>query len=502
MKPSDIPASVPPGSASVPPGSASVPPGSASVQAERSPECTPGSRGLTQNPYSFGSPVRSPWAFYGREQQLLDTFEHVQKVECISLVGERRCGKTSFQLHICHPEVRARYQTAEEMDSTLFVYLNAETSPQDSAGFFGEVFRLARLEDPGFPDPSPVAGESSVVDERTVNETLRALVPTRLVLVIDEFESISTCESFPPRFFVFLRGLSISYGVSFVVATSKRLVDCCSHEVVSSPFPNIFCPVELGAFTEGEFRQFVRNTGSQSGVPIADLEADLLEMSGRFPYLAQLACWHAFQVWQECGEYTAGARAEVRRRFAAGADPFFGTLWRRYLDEEEQEALRLLARGHTANEHVVWGMTRKGYVLDGRIASEPFVEYVIERDDEIQGNAVLSSRVPLEGVFVDTDSGNAYIDGEIIDPPLPRYQFLLLKTLYESRGKICTPYMIVTGVWTEDYIDEVDDQRIAQLIRRLRKRIEPQGKPWRHIRTVRGRGLVLSDGKADGAKSA
>jgi len=54
--------------------------------------------------------------------------------------------------------------------------------------------------------------------------------------------------------------------------------------------------------------------------------------------------------------------------------------------------------------------------------------------------------------------------------------------------------MIVKSVWSEDYLDRVDDQRIAAMVSRLRKRIEPEGKPWRYIVTIHGRGLKLGDG--------
>ena len=107
----------------------------------------------------------------------------------------------------------------------------------------------------------------------------------------------------------------------------------------------------------------------------------------------------------------------------------------------------------------------------------------------------MRAEIPRHGLHVDVDSGNVYLAGAVIDPPLPKHQFLLLRLLYENRGKICTPYMIVKAVWSEDYIDQVDDQRIAQLIRRLRKRVEPDGQPWRNILTVRGRGLTMGDGQ-------
>jgi len=47
-------------------------------------------------------------------------------------------------------------------------------------------------------------------------------------------------------------------------------------------------------------------------------------------------------------------------------------------------------------------------------------------------------------------------------------------------------------VWGEEYIEEVDDARIAKLVSRLRHRIEPDPSNPRFIQTVRGRGYKFT----------
>jgi DNA-binding response OmpR family regulator len=92
---------------------------------------------------------------------------------------------------------------------------------------------------------------------------------------------------------------------------------------------------------------------------------------------------------------------------------------------------------------------------------------------------------------VDVEGGNVYVEGERLDPPLPKYQFRLLRLLYENRDKVCTTDTIVKNVWPKESYYDVDDQRIHALVSRLRSRVEPGGRPWQYIRTVRGRGLIL-----------
>ena len=88
------------------------------------------------------------------------------------------------------------------------------------------------------------------------------------------------------------------------------------------------------------------------------------------------------------------------------------------------------------------------------------------------------------------ESGNVWVRGQLIEP-LTDLEYRLLKLLYENAGKVCDKYEIVRSVWGEEYIEEVDDARIAKLVSRLRHRIEPDPGNSRFIRTVRGRGYKL-----------
>jgi DNA-binding winged helix-turn-helix (wHTH) protein len=68
--------------------------------------------------------------------------------------------------------------------------------------------------------------------------------------------------------------------------------------------------------------------------------------------------------------------------------------------------------------------------------------------------------------------------------------------LYDNANCICDKYGIVEAVWSSDYIDDVDDPRIAKLVSRLREDVEPNPKKSRYIVTVHGRGYKLADENA------
>ena len=102
----------------------------------------------------------------------------------------------------------------------------------------------------------------------------------------------------------------------------------------------------------------------------------------------------------------------------------------------------------------------------------------------------LTRRRRHEGVRVDVESGNVWVDGRQT-ATLTDLEYRLLLLLYGRLNKICDKYQIVEAVWGEEYIDQVDDARIDKLLSRLRAKIEPDPRNPRYIVTVRGRGYKL-----------
>ena len=218
---------------------------------------------------------------------------------------------------------------------------------------------------------------------------------------------------------------------------------------------------------------------------------EIVKMAGRFPYLVQMACWHCFRVWSESGGLGPEVLPIARRRFEDEARPHFESVWRRYLSDEERRTLRLMAGGEKVGRpDVARRLQRRGYAASGKVASEVFADYVMQQGPRGAGMRPVTPGVPGSGLWVDAESGNVYVEGRLVDPPLTKHQYRLVKLLFDKKGNICDAFMIVNAVWTGEYLHAVDDQRIAQLVSRARRRIEPEGKPWKYIITVRGRGFT------------
>lgn len=73
---------------------------------------------------------------------------------------------------------------------------------------------------------------------------------------------------------------------------------------------------------------------------------------------------------------------------------------------------------------------------------------------------------------------------------LTEKEFLLLEYLQAHPDEVCSKDDLVRAVWPEDQIYErgIRDDSLAQLVRRLRVKIEPDPSKPRHIQTVPGRG--------------
>lgn len=78
----------------------------------------------------------------------------------------------------------------------------------------------------------------------------------------------------------------------------------------------------------------------------------------------------------------------------------------------------------------------------------------------------------------------------LADQKLTAKEYLLLDYLRQHPGQVCNKDDLIRAAWPEDKIFErgIRDDSLAQLIRRLREKIEPDPSKPSHIATVPGRG--------------
>ena len=101
-------------------------------------------------------------------------------------------------------------------------------------------------------------------------------------------------------------------------------------------------------------------------------------------------------------------------------------------------------------------------------------------------------------LWVNVESGDVLVDGQPVET-LTSLEYRLMLLLFYNVDKIVDRYQIVTEVWGDDFLDDVEDARIEKLISRLRQKIEPDPANPRFLTTVRGRGYRLVLGQAEEA---
>jgi DNA-binding winged helix-turn-helix (wHTH) protein len=434
------------------------------------------------NPYIAGGPIRDPHSFFGRTDTLRTILERLSQGGSTSLVGQRRSGKTSILFHLMTDVAQAAFGLNPE--DFVLVYLDPQLGIQEPLEFYRELVEtLVRQV------PSLVHESGTEVSQRRARSVITQLQPRRVVLLIDEFERLISNDNFPMDFFSFLRGLS-QVNVCFVTTTPQRLCDCFWGEFKGSPLDNVFSTEYLGSWKEPEFDHFLAETARRSGAPMLNYKKEITKLAGRFPVYVQMACSLYFEVWRQRGEVSPQDQAAIKREFAEANWPYFERIWSKYLEPDEMATLSTLARGGTiSDESRLTSLTQKGYVVDGRVFSSAFTDFIAHQEPEAVSVERKEPRPDL--IRIDEKAGDVWVSGKRI-APLTNLEYRLLLCLYRNANCICDKYDIVEGVWSADYLEDVDDSRIAKLVSRLRENVEPDPDNPHYVITIHGRGYKLA----------
>ncbi len=295
---------------------------------------------MLRNPYLNRSAIRSLDGFFGRQREIGRVMGRVgaSTPQSVSVIGERRVGKSSLLWHLCQPEVQARH--LEAAPDYAFVRLDLQGQQHfDEPRFCQEFLRLVQgavagraAVEPG-ADLAALEAAASVLEARGV----------RLVCLFDEFEAITRNPAFDRRFFGFLRSLASAHPVAYITASQRPLQDLCrSREIAESPFFNIFAQVRLGPLQDDEAADLIRRPSEVAGLPLEPHQPGLLELGGHLPLFLQMACCALFE--QLVDGRDPPAWPDVEAAFLEEAEPHYAYLWERS-SEAERSALARIAAG-------------------------------------------------------------------------------------------------------------------------------------------------------------
>jgi DNA-binding winged helix-turn-helix (wHTH) protein len=257
------------------------------------------------NPFYHRGPIRDQTYFFGREDSVKAALAYVNKGQSVSILGVRRIGKTSFlfnlieQLQLAEQTQRNEPQGAPRICAT---YIDCENLSQSSTSDVIRVFVEALQEEDAQEDSSPY-------NLRMFELLIRQLTQkySLVILLLDEFDALSQNPHLDVTVFSGLRALAMRYGVVYVTASTKPLLELSftRFNSLSSPFFNFFAQIRLGNFSQSQARFMLQTLSGRSGRAFEDsICSDLLRLAGCQPFLLQIAAYHAFDQITQLTELT------------------------------------------------------------------------------------------------------------------------------------------------------------------------------------------------------
>jgi AAA+ ATPase superfamily predicted ATPase len=284
------------------------------------------------NPFVQQTMIRNPEQFVGRRAELDQILNLLKMMQGISLVGERRIGKSSLLYHIF---LTGQARLGEE---TTIAYTDFP-DVKDEKSFYQCLCRQLGLAGDKFSDL-----EDAVRDRR-------------VVFCFDEFERVMRTPAFSREFFDTLRSLAQSDHLALLIATEHPLSELSlTKQIATSPFFNIFRQIEVGLFTPEEALEFIRDGFGEANVEITENEIErLLRLAGRFPFFLQLACYCLFEV-------RVGRAKEWERAFRRDAKPHLEYLWSRLRASERATLRRVIDYGDVQDEETAEDLRQRGLI--------------------------------------------------------------------------------------------------------------------------------------------
>nr|VFK58601.1 MAG: AAA ATPase domain-containing protein [Candidatus Kentron sp. TUN]VFK67480.1 MAG: AAA ATPase domain-containing protein [Candidatus Kentron sp. TUN] len=310
--------------------------------------------------------------FFGRAQimhDVLSVLRNPNKPGCVSLLGERRMGKSSLLNQIF---------VALGKEEGLVTILGSTQGWSDytPAAFFSDLYRtIASVLSTG--EPTDLSSLSPVTDYPGFRDFIRQYTDRyRFILILDEFETMAGDPKFNGTFFANLRhlGSTPQFRFGYLLASRRPLSELRQQDkgLDSSSFWNIFgIPHVVSVLHPKDMRELIREPWQRSlqGTPLwPEAMEKLEELVGAYPALLQMVL---DRMWTACAGGYELDPDEVRR----GLWGYFDGLWRHRSEEEKDLLLKIVDAGLVPDNKLLWDLRSRGLITkDGRLFSK-FFEY-------------------------------------------------------------------------------------------------------------------------------
>lgn len=437
---------------------------------------------MAENPFYNRGPIKNPSFFFDRQTEVERALELLKHRQSVSVIGQRRIGKTSFLCYIALSDTLHRYGLVPEKYVFAFVDCQ-ELGSQDQGGNYASI--IEAIEE-GLP-PTVRDSLADVLEQRTASyRKLRSLAKIvgrsglQIIVVLDEFGNMAQNKSIDLSFFPSLRSLAEKYGVTFITATRVPLMRLRYVRTADfgSPFFNFFFPVRLGLFevksSEDMVCALVKRGKVELDEPIVDW---ILKVGGNHPFLTQVAGYWAWELWHEKGEIRSRDMRRLQSTVYEDMEGHFLYCWY-HLTQSEQETLASLPSGFRTP--AIERLIQLSLVVEEQGHYRPFSPLF----------ATFVKRQPLPNILrvgplhLDLRQHQAYIAGHPVD--LSPSQYVALRFMVERPGQIVLYEEMDKEIWPGELYQ--GPGRIKGLISKLRTTLGSAGE---YIENRRGFGYML-----------
>jgi len=316
------------------------------------------------NPYLNRVMIPHPSMFFGRNAVVKRITSRIcaGRPQSVSIVGERRIGKSSLLNYLRNPQTRLLLMEDAERTICLFIdfqQLRTIDEGQFLQLIYGELKKT--LKDQIELELSPDNDGMRFLCEQITQADYK------LVMLFDEFESVTKNERVGAQFYSFLRSLANNYTVAFITASGRNLKDMCvSHEIADSPFFNIFSVQHLGLFRRSTAEKLIAEPSAAAGIALQPVSSQILACGGLYPFFLQMACSAWFEYLEseqlQAQEFKGVTTPrEVLDIFREEAEPHFEYVLET-LPKEEIQALKAVLAGKAPDPTAAESLERKGYL--------------------------------------------------------------------------------------------------------------------------------------------
>jgi AAA+ ATPase superfamily predicted ATPase len=335
---------------------------------------------IGKNPYMNRVMIRDSEDFFGRKSEISKIYSRIgaERPQSVSLVGERRIGKSSLLNFIYDPTNRRQYLT--DPDKYIFIFVDFQEKrgidiPDYFAILYGNLIQEFdnQLEINLKPDYDGFTKMINFLEKQG----------HKLILVFDEFELITKNKNFNHEFYSYARSLASNYNVAYLVASGKNLQSTCySSDIAEHPFFNIFSSINIGQFNRAEAAELITIPSKRTGYPLEPYIDQIIDIAGFYPFFVQMACAPFFEFVRQDGKISKRNISNVKEEFLDEAKMHFRQIWDSS-DEDQRSLLKELALNKNIEnnlEYLLPGLIKSGYVRvedeKPRLFSSVFTDYI------------------------------------------------------------------------------------------------------------------------------